>query len=221
MRSHLWHAESQIERSSLPTIGRTINDQTGSEAAAESHQAIAVPLPGGLVDWLASKSGAAMPNAQDVLWFKSQFQPQIEAQIAGTPFSVDMVTAFACQETGEIWPVLRRKGLPTARILELCVGDTIDASPTGGGRRAFPKNKAELLAVPGGDRMFRGWRARAWSTWPSTSRATAAPRRGPTSSATASASSSSTCSSSRPSPTTSSNGTTPTSTWRRRAAWAS
>ena len=96
-----------------------------------------------------------MPNAQDVLWFKTEFQPKIEAQLAGTPFSVDMVTAFACQETGAIWPALRRKGLPTARILELCVGDTIDASPTGGGRRAFPKNKAELLGGAGGDRMFQ------------------------------------------------------------------
>ena len=48
-----------------------------------------------------------MPNAQDVLWFKNEFQPQIEARLAGTPFSVDMVTAFACQETGGIWPVLR------------------------------------------------------------------------------------------------------------------
>jgi hypothetical protein len=95
-----------------------------------------------------------MPNAQDAFWFKSQFQPAIEAAIAGTPFSVDMVTAFACQETGEIWPALRRQGLPTSRILELCVGDTIDASPTGGGRRAFPKNKAELLQAPQGDRMF-------------------------------------------------------------------
>ena len=37
-----------------------------------------------------------MPNRQDVIWFKSQFQPQIEAAIAGTPFSVDMITAFAC-----------------------------------------------------------------------------------------------------------------------------
>ena len=94
-----------------------------------------------------------MPNAQDALWFKSQFQPAIEAAVAGTPFSVDMITAFACQETGEIWPALRRQGLPTARILELCVGDTIDASATGG-RRAFPKNKAELLLATGGDRMF-------------------------------------------------------------------
>jgi hypothetical protein len=65
-----------------------------------------------------------------------------------------MITAFACQETGEIWPALRRQGLPTSRILELCVGDTIDASPTGGGRRAFPKNKAELLQAPQGNAMF-------------------------------------------------------------------
>ena len=95
-----------------------------------------------------------MPNAQDILWFKTQFQPLIEPAIAGTPFSVDLLAAFACQETGEIWPALRRKGLPVARVLELCVGDTIDASPTGGGRGAFPKNKAELLAAPDGDRMF-------------------------------------------------------------------
>jgi len=95
-----------------------------------------------------------MPNAQDAFWFKSQFQPAIDKAIAGTPFSVDMITAFACQETGEIWPALRRQGLPTSRILELCVGDTIDASPTGGGRRAFPKNKSELMQVPRGDEMF-------------------------------------------------------------------
>jgi hypothetical protein len=94
-----------------------------------------------------------MPNAQDAFWFKSQFQPQIEAAIAGTPFSVDMITAVACQETGGIWPRLRRQGLPPSRILELCVGDTIDATPTGG-RRAFPQNKAELLKAPQGQRMF-------------------------------------------------------------------
>ena len=95
-----------------------------------------------------------MPTAQDVVWFKTEFRPQIEAALAGTPFSVAMITAFACQETGEIWPALRRQGLPTARILELCVGDTIDGSPTGGGRRAFPRNRAELLAAADGDRMF-------------------------------------------------------------------
>ena len=95
-----------------------------------------------------------MPDAQDVRWFKNEFQPRIEAALAGTPFSVDMIVAVACQETGGIWPILRRKGLATQRILDLCVGDTIDASPTGGGRRAFPRNRAELLAAPEGARMF-------------------------------------------------------------------
>jgi hypothetical protein len=94
-----------------------------------------------------------MPTAQDALWFKQEFQPAIEAAAAGTPFSLDMIVAFACQETGGIWPALRRQGLPTARILELCVGDTIDATPTGG-RRAFPKDKAELLAMAQGELMF-------------------------------------------------------------------
>ena len=95
-----------------------------------------------------------MPNLQDAIWFKSEFQPAIERAVAGTPLNVDMITAFACQETGEIWPALRRQGLPTARILELCVGDTLDASPTGGGRRAFPRNRSELVASAGGARMF-------------------------------------------------------------------
>ena len=94
-----------------------------------------------------------MPNAQDVAWFKSQFQDAIVPALAGTPFSVDMITAIACQETGGIWPILRRKGLSTERILQLCVGDTIDATATGG-RRAFPKNKAELLSAADGARMF-------------------------------------------------------------------
>ena len=94
-----------------------------------------------------------MPKAQDVLWFKQEFQPAIESAVAGTPFSVDMIVAFACQETGGIWPALRGKGLPTARILELCVGDTIDGTSTGG-RRAFPKDKAELLAMARGNDMF-------------------------------------------------------------------
>ncbi len=94
-----------------------------------------------------------MPTAQDVAWFKSQFQGAIVPALAGTPFSVDMVTAIACQETGGIWSILRRKGLSTERILQLCVGDTIDGTATGG-RRAFPRSRAELMAAPEGARMF-------------------------------------------------------------------
>ncbi|MCC7485366.1 MAG: hypothetical protein IT529_10310 [Burkholderiales bacterium] len=92
-----------------------------------------------------------MPNAADIQWFKEEFGARIEAAIAGTPFSLDFITAMACRETGTIWPVLRRKNLGTARLLELCVGDTLDAS---GGRRAFPRTRAELLARPNGERMF-------------------------------------------------------------------
>lgn len=92
-----------------------------------------------------------MPGDKDILWFKQQFQRRIEARISGTPFTLDMLTAIACQETGYIWQALRRERLSIERILELCVGDTLDADR---GRRAFPKNKAELLSRPRGDEMF-------------------------------------------------------------------
>jgi hypothetical protein len=92
-----------------------------------------------------------MPKADDILWFKQQFQSSIEAGIQDSLFNVDMLTAIACQETGFIWQVLRKRQFSVGRILELCVGDTIDAS---GGRRAFPRTKAELLAKPRGAEMF-------------------------------------------------------------------
>ena len=95
-----------------------------------------------------------MPNAKDILWFKQQFRTDIEAALHGTPFTLDMLAALACQETGHIWSTLRKTDLSRDRILELCVGDTIDAKPGGGGRKAFPKNKSELVARPNGQQMF-------------------------------------------------------------------
>jgi len=92
-----------------------------------------------------------MPDRADILWFKRHFQSRIESALAGTPLTVDMIVAIACQETGHIWPLLRRKSLPPERVLALCVGDTLDADR---GRRAFPRDKAELLSRPGGERMF-------------------------------------------------------------------
>lgn len=38
MRSGLWQISSQVSRSVLPTIGQMINDQTGSEAPAETRE---------------------------------------------------------------------------------------------------------------------------------------------------------------------------------------
>jgi hypothetical protein len=92
-----------------------------------------------------------MPNADDMRWFKQQFQVRIEPALAGTPIGVDLIVAVACQETGHIWSTLRKKGLSENAILALCVGDTLDADK---GRRAFPQTKADLLSAPRGDEMF-------------------------------------------------------------------
>jgi hypothetical protein len=82
-------------------------------------------------------------------WFKGQFGTAIQAGIQGTPFSLDMLTAIAMQETYFIWGDLY-KTLPVAEVLKVCVGDTLDTP----NRSAFPKNKAALLDVPKGEEMF-------------------------------------------------------------------
>jgi hypothetical protein len=87
-------------------------------------------------------------NTQDAIaWFKKNFGPKLGKAVAGTPFSADMVTAIAYQETGYIWSVLVDKQLSLQKVLELCVGDTLD-------RAAFPRNKAQLIAAPRGQEMF-------------------------------------------------------------------
>jgi hypothetical protein len=91
-----------------------------------------------------------MPNVADMKWFKENFHTEIEAAIAGTPFTLDLLVAVACQETGHIWSSLRKKPFTVDQILVLCVGDSLDAP----NRSAFPKTKAALVARPGGDRMF-------------------------------------------------------------------
>lgn len=92
-----------------------------------------------------------MPDTTDILWFKTQFEPAIQAAIGGTPLTVDFLTAIACQETGFAWSAMRRKNLPLDRIVALCVGDTLDADK---GRKAFPQTRADLEAVPRGKDMF-------------------------------------------------------------------
>lgn len=91
-----------------------------------------------------------MAIRNDVEWFKGKFAPKVKDAIAGTPLTLDLLCAIAIQETGYIWRNLLANGLSTQEVLRLCVGDTIDAP----GRSAFPKNKAALIARPGGQRMF-------------------------------------------------------------------
>ena len=91
-----------------------------------------------------------MSIVDDLHWFKQTFQATISAALAGSPFSVDLLTAIAAQETGQVWRPLRDT-LPVDEVLQICVGDTLDADK---GRKAFPKTKADLIAVPNGGQMF-------------------------------------------------------------------
>lgn len=92
-----------------------------------------------------------MPNAADIRWFKQNFQNDIQSAIAGTPFDIDLMVALACQETGDVWPILRKKPFSIPQIVALCVGDTLDSDK---GRKAFPRTKADLIAKPNGQAMF-------------------------------------------------------------------
>ncbi|MGK6357019.1 hypothetical protein ACMGDH_17530 [Sphingomonas sp. DT-207] len=89
-----------------------------------------------------------MPTVESIAWFKQNFGTTLAAMTADTVFDVNMLTAIACQETGYIWDRLRKKPMSVDRILELCVGDTIDA------RSVFPRSRAELEAWPRGEAMF-------------------------------------------------------------------
>ena len=84
-----------------------------------------------------------------ISWFKKQFDTAINSALKNTPFSLDMLTAIAIQETYEVWGSIYTK-LSADEILKVCVGDTIDAP----NRSAFPVNKAALLKAADGDKMF-------------------------------------------------------------------
>jgi hypothetical protein len=84
-----------------------------------------------------------------IAWLKRQFAGEIAAAIEGTPFSADLITAIAMQETYSIWGNLYEI-LPVDELLALCTGDTLDAPR----RSAFPKTKASLIAETNGERMF-------------------------------------------------------------------
>src|SRR3954463_7515462 len=91
-----------------------------------------------------------MPNAADMKWFKDNFHTEVEAAITGTPFTLDLMVALACQETGDVWPVLRKKPLTVDQISALGVGAPLDPDKR---RKSFPRNKADLLPSPRGDKM--------------------------------------------------------------------
>jgi hypothetical protein len=85
-------------------------------------------------------------------WFKKQFADDIADAVKQTPFHLDFLTAIAIQETYEVWGrAYKAKSVP--EVLQLCVGDILDAS---GGRNpnAFPQNRTVLERAPNGPKMF-------------------------------------------------------------------
>ncbi len=92
-----------------------------------------------------------MIDREALRWFKEIFGRDLAKAVAGTPYSIDLLVAIAAQETGEIWAPLRNK-LGVTELLAICVGDTLDADK---GRVAFPRTRADLLAAPRGEEMFR------------------------------------------------------------------
>ena len=87
-----------------------------------------------------------MTTREGITWFKRHFMDQIVEATSGTVFSPDLLVAIACQETGYIWQILRKKpGMTIDRIVALSVGDTLDNRPN-----AFPRTLSELLKLPNG-----------------------------------------------------------------------
>lgn len=94
-----------------------------------------------------------MSNLTEAIdWFNTNFGGQIRAKVAGTPFKDYFLTAIALKETYYIWSRLMKKSdLNVTQILDLCVGDIIDAPR----RSAFPVDRAALEATAPGRRMFQ------------------------------------------------------------------
>ena len=96
------------------------------------------------------REGRAHARSRRVPLVQRHLSSRDPAALPARRSRLDLLTAIAAQETGHIWGPLRdRLSLP--ELLEICVGDTLDADK---GRRAFPKTKADLVAVPRGEEMF-------------------------------------------------------------------
>jgi peptidoglycan hydrolase-like protein with peptidoglycan-binding domain len=86
-------------------------------------------------------------------WFQTAFDKELRRAVTGTPFDSELLAALAYQETGYLWQTLVEAGLSKKEVLTLCVGDTVDGGVRSG-RRAFPRDKTQLLGHPQGKAMF-------------------------------------------------------------------
>ena len=107
-----------------------------------------------------------------ITWLKTNYLTDLQAAVAGTPFTADTLCGIACQETANVWfNWINKKS--AAEILALCVFDASGDFP-GTRRSAFPKNTAAfrakygeqfanmLIAEANISRKARGLSARDW-----------------------------------------------------------
>jgi hypothetical protein len=107
-----------------------------------------------------------------IKWLRDNFGDKVENAITGTPFTADDIYAIACQETAIYWLGWIDK-MKADDVLKYCIFDaTGDTTDTVGQRKAFPKNKAAMLASYPKDfvdmlvaeankmRQIKGWSAK-------------------------------------------------------------
>ena len=128
-----------------------INFSTGGNTPVTTSAALTArpPITAPAMSPVPLASSDPVTIQSGMTWFKQKFGTQINTKLTGTPYSIDLMTAIAVQETFDIWGNLFRN-TELADLLKLCVGDTIDAPA----RTAFPADKADLLAAPNGASLF-------------------------------------------------------------------
>lgn len=52
-----------------------------------------------------------MVSSDDIRWLNAEFGAAMSNAISGTSLTVEFLAALACQESGEVWPSLRRQAL--------------------------------------------------------------------------------------------------------------
>lgn len=91
-----------------------------------------------------------MSAHKEIVWFLETFGARIETAIKETPFTLPMFAGIAYQETGYLWPHIRKLTDGEEAFLEACVGDIIGAPR----RNAFPRSSTDLKALPNGTKMY-------------------------------------------------------------------
>ncbi|MGX5845481.1 SH3 domain-containing protein [Mesorhizobium sp. PL10] len=95
----------------------------------------------------------AMQDA--MIWMNKNFGADIDAAVAGTPITKNLLISIGIQETFYIWAKMYKTAKPE-EVLAVCVGDTIDFPKRAS---AWPKNRADLESHARGKEMFKVARA--------------------------------------------------------------